>query len=182
MEIDRRFKNRLKARYERHDIRAGILKDRQHRKARSRFTKAGKVKKVGASTTVEGMKARRMGKASDVSVSQISVYMRKSTGINIYTAPFKGKPTREAKKFIRAFMLFVTAKTAKAAMRRRAEDLLVEAIRSPIKRKKYGRHSRRWAFVKGFQRRFFDTGQLYTSIRGTIRRIARVGGKAGGSV
>lgn len=176
--IDPRFKNRLRARYERHDIQAGILNDRPHRVARSRFTKSGKPSPAGH-TSVGGMKARRKTSATGPTIAKLSEQLRKRTGANIYTSPFKRKSSREVKKFMRALVNYFGARRATASLRRRAEDLLVEAIRAPIKRREYGSHSRAWAYVKGFQRRFFDTGQLYMAIKARIKKLPG-GGKVYG--
>jgi hypothetical protein len=131
------------------------------------------------------MKARRKGKtilgpaAPTISTAELSKRLRQRTRINIYTAPFKGRQSREVKKFRKALLTFFSAKKASASLRKRAEHLLVEAIRVPIRRRQYGKHSRSWAHEKGFQRRFFDTGQLYMSISARIKKIAG-GGKVFG--
>ncbi len=168
--IDKRFKNRLRARYEKYDVQAGILKNEAHRQAKSRFTKSGKLKKKGATTNVDGMKARRKGSKGGISIAALSVALRKRTGVNIWTAPFRKKHSREVKRFLKAFIGYISAPRATVALRKRAEMALVEVIRAPIKRREYGRHSRAWAKVKGFQRRFFDTGQLYMAIKAKIKR------------
>lgn len=181
--IDKGFSKRVGRRYERYDIQAGILKNSDHRPARSRFTTTGKVKKGGGLTTVDGMPARRKGpimtaSAFTPSVAEISAGLRRRTRVNIYAAPFRGRPSREVKRFLSLlYKMFGAKKTSQ--YRKRAEEALIAAITAPIKARKYGQHSRAWQQVKGFQRRFVDTGQLYKAITARIKPIAG-GGKSYG--
>lgn len=169
--LDQRMKARIRARYEKHNIQAGILNDRPHRQARSRFTKSGKPA-MGSHTNVAGMKARRKTRQVGPTIAQVSMELRRRTGINIFTAPFDRRPSAEVKRFRRALLKFFGAKQATSTLRKRAEELLVLAIKAPIKRREYGSNSRAWSVVKGFNRKFFDTGQLYQAIRARIKRIA----------
>lgn len=191
--IDKRFKNRLQARFERFDVRAGILKDAPHRPAKSRFSKTGKMRTGGGLTTVEGMKARKMesmksaaakavgaaGPVKLMTTGKLVKMLRLRTGINLFLKPFRGTQSREVKKFIKAFMVFLGSPKQSAELKRRAELALQEAIRAPIRKRVYGRHSKAWATVKGFQRRFFDTGQIYKAITAKISRNPK-GGKTFG--
>lgn len=180
MLFDKRFKNRVKARYEKYDIQAGILKNKPHVPPKPLWKSKGRGKNkmlVKDLTSVEGMKARkkRTDKAAksafQMTTAELAKMLRKRTGVNIWTEPFKKKRSREVKRFMAAMLKVLGAKRI-GTLKKRAEDLLVEAIRAPIKQRRYGRNKRSTVKIKGFNRRFFDTGQLYMAISAKIKSVS----------
>lgn len=160
-------------RYEKYNIQAGILKDGPHFAAQPILTKRGKLKK-SAFTDVDGMKARRMVRGKKVagplpSIAHVARDLRRKTRVNFWTAPFKRKASKEVKRFKKALMALFGARQM-GNKRKLAEQLLVEAIRAPIKRRQYGPNRPETARMKGFNRRLFDTGQVYRAIKASIKR------------
>lgn len=180
--IDKRFKNRIKMRYEKYDIQAGILKDGPHYPAQplTRTSKRGKVSKVKRPhTQIDGMKARRKIRSRKMSgplksIAHVARDLRRKTGVNFFRRPFRGKLSIEARRFKKALMKMFGAKKM-GNKRKLAEQLLVEAIRKPIRRRAYGPNRADTVLTKGFNRRLFDTGQVYEAIRARIKRKPKGG-------
>ncbi len=163
--LDKRFVNRVRAKYENFDIRAGILVDGPHYRPAPK--PRGKHLRL---TTVDGMAARRKSRKEDGTIAQLSKSLRQRTGVNIFTSPFKLGNSLEIQKFKQAMRnLFVADRVG--GLQAAAESKLVEALRAPIRQRRYGNNSILTARTKGFDRFLFDTGQLYKAIRARVRRL-----------
>jgi hypothetical protein len=49
----------------------------------------------------------------------------------------------------------------------------VNVIRDPIRRRRYGPNSALTTRIKGFNRRLFDTGQLWQSIKAKVTKLPK---------
>ncbi len=156
--LDQRFKKTVAARYERFQFRAGVLDDRPHRRA---------LPKSRGLSNLEGGPIRRMSSTKvSGTVAGVGEAIRKR-GDQYLKAPFEKQRSREVKAFLVQFGLLVTGATKSV---RFAEAALRKVIREPILRAKYGRNTRVWAKVKGFNRKLFDTGQFFRAIVAKITR------------
>lgn len=166
--LDKRFVNRVKARYENFDIQAGILQNGPH------FTPARKPRgRKLRLTEIDGMQARRKSRIPRGTIEEVSQDLRRKTGINIFLDPLR-KSTPEMKRFRKALLkMFGARKTVD--LRKTAEKCLVDVIRAPIRKRQYGPNSILSARTKGFNRLMFDTGQVYQAIRARIRPKSKGG-------
>lgn len=160
----------------------GILKNSNHRlpKGLSKRKKKTTMKSVLKSAnkilrgknrpsnigTYAGGPVRRMGGPGPMSVAEVSAEVRINTGINVFIEPFK-KKNSEANRFIAAFLELCFAQN-KVTARRRTENLLQACVRNPILRKQYGRNKKLAKKLKGFDRKFIDTGQFFKSITAKV--------------
>lgn len=159
--IDNRFKRTLQARYQGYELKAGILEDRRH--------KAPLPKTFGLAS-LEGGPARKKSKRDDTTVAKVGENLRKVHNMDYLRAPVRAWRSMDMKAFRTAFMRFVTGK---AKSRSQAETTLRAVIRNPILKGKYGRNSRAWARVKGFNRKAIDTGQFYRAITAMVRKVKK---------
>lgn len=153
-----------------HRLPKGALKRKKKKSIKSSInavvkTLQGKKKKhyIG---TFAGGPVRRMGGPGPLSVAQVSQEVRVNTGINVFIEPFKRKNS-EANRFIAAFLELCFAQN-KVTARRRTENLLQACVRNPILRKQYGRNKGLAKKIKGFDRKFIDTGQFFKSIQARV--------------
>lgn len=158
--FDKRFTKRVQARYERFQIKAGILEDGPHFKALP--AKKGKA-------TVFGGPARQKSRVRDGNLSDVGESIRKVHRVPYLTAPFK-KNSRELKNVRRELANLLTGKSSSYS---KIETALRSLIREPILKQRYGRNSRLWARVKTFNRFLIDTGQFFRAIIAKVR-VGRV--------
>lgn len=158
--IDKRFKKRLKARWEGYEIQAGILVDKPHRVAR--HVKKGKRGGLG---TLQGGPVRKMTQKTNGTVAEVSERLRKRIGKNYLTAPFR-KNSKERREMMTEYFNLASGKTKSYS---KFETALRRLIRTPILKKAYGSNSRKWASVKTFNRLMIDTGQFFKAITAKIR-------------
>lgn len=144
----------LKGKIQPYTFEVGILQDGPHKAARKGLK------------NYAGGPARKTGIKVDGSLSEISASARKQTGVNYLTLPFK-KRNDDAVKMLRVFwdMVFNEGKAAKL---KRLENLIQAVVRNPILRGTYGRNKKVTAQIKGFNRKFIDTSQLFKGIKARV--------------
>jgi hypothetical protein len=170
--VDRRFLNRFRRRFEQFELQAGVLEPtKPHFKAKPIYKKNGKRKtKNAAFTSVDGLKARRKSRIQAGTVGMIADVQGKR--VDFIRAPFKQATSPALKALRKAWIRFFSARNP-STMRRVVEQALVNVIRDPIRRRRYGPNSALTTRIKGFNRRLFDTGQLWKSIKAKVTRSPR---------
>lgn len=170
--LDPKFKKRFVSRLGQFQAEAGILKPEQtHYMARSIYTKTGKRKKKKAAfTSVDGMKARRKTSKPAGTMYSVAEIQSKILRINFITAPFSGGKTSQLTKVRKAWIALIKAQRP-MSKRKQLEDALVNAIREPIRKRRYGPNTSITIREKGFNRRLFDTGQLWKSIKAKVSKM-----------
>lgn len=183
LKLDGRFQKKLRVAFRGHTADVGILEDRPHKRAltvqqgRKRAWKKDKTldvsaaKRAGTLKTFAGGLARKTGSKVDGTMVQISEKLRKSTGINFYTAPFRLKQNKDILKFSR---IYVQMLLGGEVSKKSVENLLQAIVRNPILRGDYGSNSIATAKAKGFNRFMIDTAQLFKNIKA---RVTKTGGK-----
>ncbi len=151
--LDRRFSKQAKGVYEKYDFYVGVLVDGPHKSP-------GKGLKSYA-----GGPARKVSFTSTMTISEVSESLRKSTGINFYTKPFKSQKNKDILAFTKEFFQLCAGK----GQAKRAENLLQAIVRNPILRGDYGSNSSLTAKIKGFNRFMIDTAQLFKAITAKVR-------------
>lgn len=170
--LDPKFLSRFRKRFEQFEFQAGVLEPtKPHYQAKPIFTKTGKRKKKNvAFKSVDGLKARRETRVQSGTVGMIAKVHGKR--VDFIRAPFRNATSPALKSLRKAWIKFFTA-ARPLAMKKKVEDALVDVIRDPIRRRKYGPNSTRTSRIKGFNRRLFDTGQLWKSIKAKVSRSPR---------
>ncbi len=151
IKIDKRFKKKVKGVFEKYEFQVGILNDGAHRGALSR---------TRGLSSYAGGPVRKKSRISTQSISEVSENLRKNTGIEYLTAPFR-KKSSDITKFANEFIKLAIGKSEK----KRVENLLQAVVRNPILRGDYGSNSKVTKIIKGFNRFMIDTGQLFKAIR-----------------
>ena len=149
----------LKGRIEVFNFEVGILKDGPHRRA-------GKGLKNYA-----GGPARKTGRKIDGTLSQVSKNVRQETGINYLTLPWK-KKNSDIIKFMKSFIKLAFGED-KLKNKKRVENLVQAVVRNPIMRGAYGVNKKLTATIKGFNRKFIDTAQMFRAITARVRIKAK---------
>lgn len=155
LKLDKRFKHRVKGVLERYSFDIGVLQNTAHRLP-------GK----GLKSMAGGLARKTSKKTSGQTISDVSALARKNTGINFYTRPFRLKKNREILRFTQNFFKFVLRKSHKQQL----INTLQAVVRNPILRGDYGRNKAVTAKIKGFNRLFIDTGQLFKAIKARVNR------------
>lgn len=158
IELDRRFRDQAKGVFERYKFDVGIINDGIHKSALP--------SKRGLKNFAGGP-ARKTSQFADGTLSEVSKDLRKKTGINFYTKPFRARRNRDLLRLFKNFFDLCMGRTTK----KRLENALQAVVRNPILRGDYGVNIPRTAAIKGFNRFMIDTGQLFKAI------VARVRGK-----
>jgi hypothetical protein len=149
----------LRGKIERFRFQAGVLEDRIY-----------KLPGHGMKS-LAGKKVRRVsGKASGMTISQVSASARKKLRFNYLTAAFKEKNRKnaDAMRMMRVFWDLVF-KQGKISSKRRLENSIQAVLRNPLTRADYGRNKRTTAKIKGSNRKFIDTGQLFKALTAKVR-------------
>lgn len=110
--------------------------------------------------------SNRIRQAPKLTLRDVARNVRRSSGINFFRRPFETTKSSEYKKFIKEFI----RAAAKRRSMSRAQKLLLDVVRAPILKKKYGRNRRITRDVKGFDRRFIDTGQMVLGLDSEIKK------------
>lgn len=164
MKLDRRFKNRVKARFEKYDLQVGVLQDRTHKNVMPKHDG------VYVQTSYAGGPTRKASRySSGQTIAEVSESARKTTGINFYTRPFKMKANRDILKFVKSFFRLVAGHNEK----KRLENTMQAIVRNPILRGDYGGNTTKTTRAKGFSRLLIDTAQLFKNIKAkaTVRGV-----------
>lgn len=160
IQFQRRLDRVLKWRFEKFEFQVGVLNDRDHKRPIS-----------GSKKSYAGGPARRIGRTSSgKTIAEVSHDVRKTTGINIFTRPFKSKKNADIVKFMKAYMPFALGR----GQEKRVLNGLQAVVRNPILRGDYGRNTAITRKIKGFNRLLIDTAQLFKAI---TAKVVRKGGK-----
>lgn len=153
----------LKQKIEPWQVEVGILQDAPHRVG------LDKMKKFAGGT------ARHVSRIdSGKSISQVSADARKALGINYLTRPFQSRNRRNSDA-VRMMIEFykLVFQEGKSAGKRRYENAVQAVIRNPLTRADYGRNKSSTAKIKGSNRKFIDTGQLFRAIKARVKLVRR---------
>ena len=171
VKMDGRFQKEARGRIEKFYFETGVLEDKPHRLPKKRL-KGEKTNSPGLLKTYAGGPARATGRRkSGLTIAQVSERLRKNTGINFYTRPWKktaSKASTDLVRFIRSFMKLIT-QGGKLQEKKRLENALQAVVRNPILRGEYGKNSPATAKAKGFNRFMIDTAQLFRAIKSRVR-------------
>ena len=159
--LNRPISKTLRQKIEGYTLEVGILEDKPHKNAKSGLK------------SLAGGPARRVGRGSSNTISEVAGFARSNSKVNFWVKPFQ-KKTTEATKFLKSFLRMALSSQNRTHIKR-LENLLGAMVRVPILRGAYGSNRRQTAEAKGFNRKLIDTGQLFKAIRGRVRfsRAAR---------
>jgi hypothetical protein len=155
LKLDRRFEKQARGVFEKYEFTCGVLVDRPHKNP---------VGKKRGLKNFAGGPSRRIGFRSTKSIAEVSEDLRKHTGINFYTHPFRSRKNKDILKFIKSFFDLCAGRTNV----RQTENLLQAVVRNPILRGDYGHNTEATAKQKGFDRFMIDTAQLFQAIRAKV--------------
>lgn len=153
--LDKRFKNRVKARLSKYEFEGGILQDRPYRTPRPKSQGHG---------TLRGGPVRRQSNKTRGMVSDVSKAMRERT--NYLKAPFEKSKTKDYRRLVKELVMLITGRGGK---RHRAVSYFRAMIRNPMLKGQYGKNEPSTVRAKGFNRFMFDTGQLFRNIKAKLR-------------
>lgn len=143
----------------------GVLKDKSHFKA---YPIERGMK------TVAGGPARRQSRRTDGTIAGVSRKARALLKVNWLLKPFQPtKKNADAQRMMKVFWKLVFGEN-KLNSKRQLENAIQAVVRNPITRADYGKNKRRTARIKGSNRKFIDTGQLFKSITARVRVNRRV--------
>lgn len=161
IKLDRRFYKQAKGVFEKYDFEVGVLTNSPHNVAQPRSK--------GLKSYAGGPARKTSIRPSGQSIAQVSERLRKETGINFYTQPFRSKKNADILRFVKSFFDLCGGRGEK----RRCENTLQAIVRNPILRGDYGHNSKQTIKQKGFDRFMIDTAQLFRAIRArVIRRVS----------
>jgi hypothetical protein len=157
MKLDRRFTKQAKGKLEGFNFDVGVLNSKPHRTPRPLS--------AGLKSFPGGV-ARKMGKNSGQTISQVAQRLRKKLNINYLTRPFKMKTNKDILLFTKNFFNYALGNGRMTE--RRLLNTLQAIVRNPILRGDYGKNSRQTAKIKGFNKLMVDTGQLFKNITARV--------------
>lgn len=155
IELDQKFRKKAQGIFEKYEFQVGILDDGPHYNA---------LPKSKGLKSFAGGPARRQGRTSNGTLSEVSEANRKRMNKNYLTAPFKRRSS-DIIRFANEFFKLAFGRSEK----QRAVNLLQAVVRNPILRGDYGRNSSVTRKIKGFDRLMIDTAQLFKSITAKVR-------------
>lgn len=164
LELDKRFRDRLAARYGRFELRAGILRDGPH------YAPLPRSKGL---TSFEGRPARKKSRKRESTLQAVGRRIRRVHRVDYLRAPFESRQSKEIRALMRELGRLLTQKSKSI---RSVSEALRRVIREPIRRKRYGTNSPFTQRMKGFNHRLWDTAQFYRAIvaKVTSKRSRRV--------
>ncbi len=181
IKLDGRVEKQIRGRIDRFSFEVGVLEDGPHKlalsanRARKQGWKKNNALKPSAALALGGLKsfaggpARKVGtKSSGLTISQVSERLRKESGVNFYSKPWKSRQNADLLKVIRSFMKLLSLKGV-IQEKKRLENALQAVVRNPILRGEYGSNSSATAKRKGFNRFMIDTAQLFKAIKAKVR-------------
>jgi hypothetical protein len=152
LKIDKRFKKKLVAKFADVDARAGILKDKPHKRA---------LPKSRGYDSLHGKKVRKKSsKFNDTTLGELSERIRKDKGIDYLKRPFSNPHSKDIREMKKAFFAYMQGKGSK----QEAQAALQLVIRNPIFKKMYGKNSADARARKGFDWLLIDTAQFFRNI------------------
>lgn len=166
VKLDGRFVKEARGQVQRYEFQVGVLDSgKAHKYPAKKNSRKVFGPGYGNLKTLAGGPARKVGRhESGKTIAEVSADLRKKTGVNFYTAPFKSKQNAEILRFLRAFFDLIKGKSQK----KRLENTLQAIVRNPIVRGDYGSNSPAVAKAKGFNRLMIDTGQLFQAIKAKV--------------
>ncbi len=180
IKLDRRFQKEAKGIFEKYTFDVGVLQDAPHKnpltalQGRKRAWKKDikltptEARAQGTLKSYAGGPARKVStKDSGKTIAEVSEDLRKNTGINFYSLPFKSKKNADILKFLKSFFDLCGGRGEV----KRVENTLQAIVRNPILRGDYGKNSPATAKAKGFNRFMIDTAQLFKAITAKVRRV-----------
>lgn len=168
LKLRKNFGQRVQARYDRFRMEVGVLNDGPYKLPKERPPGAENFSANLA--TYAGGPVRKLGKASGVTIAEVSQKNRERLGFNYLTEPFRRKDDTIL-KFANAFFRMASGRSA--SMKRRVENLLQAIVRNPILRGEYGRQARSTTREKGFYRPMIDTGQLFKALKASVTTVGK---------
>jgi len=168
LEIDKRFKQKLKGRVERFQFEVGILNDGPYMVPQK--GKRGLKGEDVTSNYAGGPVRKKSRKDSGMTISDISKENRDRLGFNYLSKPFE-KRNLDRARFTKAFLQLVFSLNNS---KKRVENLFQAVVRNPILRGDYGPNSPLTKKIKGFDRAMIDTAQLFKAIRARVKVVGRV--------
>lgn len=170
LKLDKKFAERVQARYDRFQMEVGILEDEPHKSPMERPSGPENFNK-NLSSYAGGPIRKKSRQNSGLTVAQVSAANRDRLGFNYLTEPFR-RNSDDILKFSTGF--FKMAAGRATSLRKRCENLLQAIVRNPILRGEYGKQARSTTREKGFYRPMIDTGQLFKAIRASVKVRPRV--------
>jgi hypothetical protein len=163
IEIDKKFKENLKGKFNKYSFEVGVLDDGPYY-----LPKRG-VRGLGGSDVrskfAGGPVRKKSRKTSGVKISQISKSNRKNLGFNYLKKPFE-KKNSDIIRFTNEFFKYAFGRSEP----KRLTNLLQAIVRNPILRGDYGSNAALTQKIKGFNRRMIDTAQLFKAIKARVTK------------
>jgi len=168
IELDKRFKKKVKGMFGKYEFEVGVLEDKPHYLAKrgQAGLKGQEIIKLYAG----GPAREQTRKPSGLSVSDVSKSLRDALGFNYLLHPFQSGKNADILKFSNEFFKFVFGRGQK----KRCENMMQAIVRNPMLRGDYGANSALTKKIKGFDRKTIDTAQLFKAIRCecTVRTVS----------
>ncbi len=161
IELDKRFKDKLKGRFGKYSLEVGVIEDGDYKKPK-RGVPGLKGQEI-ISVYAGGPIRQKTRQSSGQTISDVSKANRERLGFNYLSKPFK-KRTEDIIKFTDRFFKMAFGKSEP----KRLENLLQAIVRNPILRGDYGHNSAKTKKIKGFDRYMFDTAQLFKAIKARV--------------
>jgi hypothetical protein len=158
LELDKRFLDKAKGRFQRYEFEVGVLEDMPYQKPEP--------KSKGLKKFLGGPARRVSRKSSGLTVARVSFYNRRKT--DYFRAPFKRKSS-DIIRFSKEFFKLLAGQSEE----RRVLNYLQAIVRNPILRGDYGPNMPSTIRRKGFDRYMIDTGQLFNSIKARVSRVRK---------
>ncbi len=158
LKLDKRFTQRVQARYDRFQMEVGILNDGPHKEPKSAS--------AGLSSYAGGPIRKKSSRAGELTIAEVSEANRARMDVNYLTDPFK-KKNSDIIKFSNTF--FKMASGRATSMRKRVENLMQAIVRNPILRGDYGSNAALTKKIKTFDRFLIDTGQFFKAIKASVK-------------
>lgn len=157
IKLDKRFKKNVQGLFGNYTFEVGVLEDKPHKKAA--IGQRGLHGEDVLSNYASGPIRKTTSEESGLAISDVSKAMRDRLGFNYLTKPFE-KKSDDIIKFSNEFFKLVFGRSQK----KRCENLLQAIVRNPMLRGDYGVNSELTKKIKGFDRYFIDTAQLFKAI------------------
>lgn len=156
--FQKRVLEQMRGKVEAFNFEVGVLNNKMHKGAIPREVK-GLRKFAGGSARYAGKKN------TQESISQISQSLRRKTGKNFYTLPFRNPNNKEILRVVKLVLDLAINEKGTIKMLTNAIQAIV---RNPILRGDYGRNNLFTQKVKGFNRLMIDTGQFFNNIKARV--------------
>lgn len=160
--LEKGIATKLKGRYQGHSLLTGVLNSKYHYAAQR-----WKPSKPENMKTFLGGKARKQTNVIDGKMKDIFIEAQNTVGVNLLSAPLKQKKSKDIMSLLNWFFKMVQGSNSAI---KRLENALQALIRNPILRGDYGGNTELTAKIKGFDRLFIDTGQVFKNITAKVAK------------